>query len=83
MSGIEKAIIAMILICIVYIVFLFGSIAKKQEADKTIFMNGCLVEKKQYECDVLWSQTDASKQMRDAQIGLAVGMAIGAMAGRK
>lgn len=83
MSGIEKIIIAVILICLVGIGFSLNRTAEKQNAAMAVFMNDCLTDHKQYECDVLWSQTDASKQVRDAAIGVAAGAAIGAMAGRK
>lgn len=65
------------------IVLVVVATAAKQEGDKERFMAGCLQDKKQYECDVLWAQTDDSKQMRDLAIGIAAGAAIGAAAGRK
>lgn len=57
--------------------------AQKQAEDRARFMGGCLQDKKQYECDVLWNQTAESKQNRDLAIGIAAGAAIGAAAGRK
>lgn len=68
---------------ILLVLFLFGQLAKKQGQEKTVFMAECLQENKQYQCDVLWSQTDASKQVRDAAIGFAAGAAIGASANRR
>ncbi len=66
-----------------FIVFVVIATASKQAEDRKRFMGSCLQEKKQYECDVLWSQTDESKQTRDLAIGIAAGAAIGAAAGRK
>lgn len=65
------------------VIFLFGVIAKKQEQEKQTFFAECMQDKKKYECEVLWSQTDASKQVRDAAIGAAAGAAIGASIGRR
>ncbi len=73
--------IIVILLVLVFAGFL--QIANKQENEKEVFMSECLKDNKQYQCDVLWSQTDASKQVRDAAIGFAAGAAIGAAAGRK
>ena len=65
------------------VVLLVISVSVKQDNDHKKFMGECLQYKKQYECDVLWSQTDASKQTRDLAIGIAAGAAIGAAAGRR
>lgn len=72
-----------LVVLILLMVALFVNIANKQEKEKKVFMVECLQDHKQYECDVLWSQTDASKQVRDAAIGAAAGAAIGAAAGRR
>lgn len=73
-----------ILVALIALVFFgFVHIANKQKKEKQAFMAECLQDNKQYQCDVLWSQTDASKQVRDAAIGFAAGAAIGAAAGRK
>lgn len=66
-----------------FIVFAVFAVANKQAEDRNKFMSGCLQDKRQYECDVLWSQTDESKQTRDLAVGIAAGAAIGAAAGRK
>ena len=70
-------------LCAALIVLAFVATNQKQQNDMANFMNGCLQDKKQYECDVLWSQTDASKQMRDLAIGAAAGAAIGAASSRR
>lgn len=66
-----------------FLIFAVAATVHKQENDRKKFMADCLQEKKQYECDVLWAQTDESKQNRDLAIGIAAGAAIGAVAGRK
>ena len=83
MDNVEKWMLAGFIGCIVLLFFIVGATAKNQEEDKLKFMNSCLQDKKQYECNVLWAQTDESKQMRDLAIGVAAGAAIGAVAGRK
>lgn len=70
-------------LCFAFVVFAVIATASKQAEDRKRFMGDCLQDKKQYECDVLWSQTDESKQSRDLAIGIAAGAAIGAAAGRK
>ena len=72
-----------VVLCAALIVLVFVATNQKQQNDMENFMNGCLQDKKQYECDVLWSQTDASKQMRDLAIGAAAGAAIGAASSRR
>lgn len=79
-SGMLKAVIVF---CLAFVVAGIYSVEKKQKNDRAVFMSSCLQEKKQFECDVLWAQTDESKQVRDLAIGLAAGAAIGAAAGRK
>ena len=74
--------VAIVLCCSLF-VWIVASVATRQEADKKSFMADCLQDKKQYECNVLWAQTDESKQIRDMAIGIAAGAAIGAAAGRK
>lgn len=69
--------------CIALIIFIIFATASKQEDDRKKFMAGCLQDKKQYECDVLWNQTAESKQNRDLAIGLAAGAAIGAAGARR
>lgn len=77
----EEWIIVVLIVVLLALVFTgFLHIANKQEYEKKAFMAECLKENKQYQCDVLWSQTDASKQLRDAAIGFAAGAAIGAAA---
>ena len=68
---------------VVAVIFVVVAIAQKQAEDRARFMRGCLQDKKQYECDVLWNQAAESKQNRDLAIGIAAGAAIGAAAGRK
>jgi len=80
---VENGVLVVISVCIVFVIWAVFATVKKQKEDQVIFMNGCLQDKKQYECDVLWSQTDASKQTRDLAIGIAAGAAIGAAAGRR
>ena len=69
--------------CFAFVVFAIVATANKQAKDRVRFMDGCLQDNKQYECDVLWSQTDESKQNRDLAIGFAAGAAIGAATARK
>lgn len=72
-----------IVVCIGLILFAIVSTGMKQSEDHKKFMAGCLQDKKQYECDVLWNQTAESKQNRDLAIGLAAGAAIGAAGSRR
>ena len=67
----------------VFIIVCIVLVANKQDSEQTSFMADCMKDHKKYECDVLWSQTDASKQVRDMAIGIGVGAAIGAMSGRR
>lgn len=73
----------LLVVCVGLIVYQVAATAKKQAEDQRKFMAGCLQDKKQYECDVLWNQTAESKQNRDLALSLAAGAAIGAAAGRK
>ena len=75
--------VAFLILCVAFLIFAVASTAQKQENDRNKFMADCLQDKKQYECDVLWAQTDESKQNRDLSIGIAAGAAIGAAAGRR
>jgi hypothetical protein len=74
---------ALLIGAVAFIIWAFVHTANKQEAEQKAFMGQCLQDHKQYECDVLWSSTDASKQTRDLAIGVAAGVAVGAAAGRK
>lgn len=79
----EFTAVALLVVCVVVLVASVIATDKKQAEDKKRFMAGCLQDKKQYECDVLWNQTAESKQNRDLALSLAAGAAIGAAAGRK
>ena len=70
-------------VCFALVVLAIVATSNKQAEDRVRFMDGCLQDKKQYECDVLWSQTNESKQTRDLAIGIAAGAAIGAATARK
>ena len=80
---IEAATVVLLLLCVAALIYSVVATANKQENDKQKFMAGCLQDKKQYECDVLWNQTAESKQNRDLAIAIGAGAAIGAAAGRK
>lgn len=65
------------------LVFLFVHAAEKEAQDRAAFMSACEEDKKGYECQVLWAQTDESKRTRDMAISTAAGAAIGVAAGRR
>lgn len=79
----EFSMVVVWVLCGVFVLLAVVSTANKQKEDHKQFMAGCLQEKKQFECDVLWNQTAESKQNRDLAIGIAAGAAIGMAAGRK
>lgn len=64
--------------CLVLLAVIFSFTAIKQSENREKFMVACLADKKQYECDILWPQTDKANDLRDLAIGMAIGAAIGA-----
>lgn len=82
-SWVERLVIALLVLGIALAIASIAATSAKQKADHHKFMAACLQDKKQYECDVLWAQTDESKQNRDLAIAIGAGLAIGLAAGNK
>ncbi len=68
---------------VVFLIVCLVLVSTKQESDKKAFMDECMADHKKYECDVLWSQTDLSKQLRDAAVSIGAGAAIGSIIVRR
>lgn len=71
------------IVCVLLLMATAYATQSKQNEDRAAFMAGCLQDKKQFECDILWAQTDESKQVRNMTAAMAAGLAIGVMAGSK
>jgi hypothetical protein len=59
------------------------STSRKEQQHKQAFMQQCLEDKKQYECDFMWGHTAEAGATNRMSTNMAIGMAAGAMAGRR